>query len=199
MEFGGSLPHPQQSTNCPYPNQINPLFCPSHYWQAQLISFLVGLRTYQRLVCLGASSHVTWFLHFHLMHRVVSTCSDVSEGVLHTFLCWLNKLKWILNWCWNNRRKWLEQRPPWQPDLLLHFTCVSAHAIRLVRYIPSMGQKSILVNQYGVERTASLVTNTRLLKVLGFWHNQTRRTPCVHFECRLIKTLTTVFRTHTEI
>ena len=47
MEIGGSLPHSQQSTTCPYPSQINPFLCPSHFWQAQLVSFLVGLRTYQ--------------------------------------------------------------------------------------------------------------------------------------------------------
>jgi len=47
MELGGSLPHPQQPTTCPYPSQINPFLCPSHFRQAQLVSFLVGLRTYQ--------------------------------------------------------------------------------------------------------------------------------------------------------
>jgi hypothetical protein len=49
MELGGSLPHSQQSTNCPYPSQINPFLCPSHFWQAQFVSFSVGLRTYQHL------------------------------------------------------------------------------------------------------------------------------------------------------
>ena len=91
----------------------------------------------------------------------------------------------------------LEQRPPWHPDFLLHFTCVSAYATRLVRYIPCVGRKSISVNHYGVERTANLVTNTRLLKVLGFWENQTTQTPCAQFECGITKTLTTVFRTNT--
>ena len=47
MELGGSLPHSQQPTTYPYPNQINPFLCLSHFWQAQLVSFLVGLRTYQ--------------------------------------------------------------------------------------------------------------------------------------------------------
>jgi len=47
MELGVSLPHSQQSTTCPYPSQINPFFCPSHFWQAQLLSFLPGLRAYQ--------------------------------------------------------------------------------------------------------------------------------------------------------
>jgi hypothetical protein len=47
MELGGSLPHSQASTTCPYPSQINSFHCPSHFWQAQLVSFLVGLRTYQ--------------------------------------------------------------------------------------------------------------------------------------------------------
>ena len=45
--LGGSLPHSQESTTCPYPSQINPFLCPSHFWQTQLVSFLVGLRTYQ--------------------------------------------------------------------------------------------------------------------------------------------------------
>jgi len=47
MELGGSLPHSQVSTTCPYPSQINPFHCPSQFWQAQLVSVLVGLRTYQ--------------------------------------------------------------------------------------------------------------------------------------------------------
>ena len=169
-----------------------------------------------------------------LMHRAVSTCSDVSEGVLLIFLGWLNKLMLMLVWCsgrkfpsyggerrcgaicWNitcckisertslqgvepNRRIWFEQWPPWQPDFLLHFTCVSAHAIWLVRYIPSIGRKSILVNHYGLERTANLLTKTRLLSDLGFWHNQTKLTHCVRFEYGIIKTLTTVFRTYCKI
>jgi len=32
MEIGGSLPHSQQSTTCPYPSQINPFLCPSQFW-----------------------------------------------------------------------------------------------------------------------------------------------------------------------
>ena len=47
MELEVSLPHSQESTTCPYPSQINPFLCPSHFWQTQLVSFLVGLRTYQ--------------------------------------------------------------------------------------------------------------------------------------------------------
>ena len=47
MALGGSLPHSQESTTCPYPSQINPFLCPSHFWQAQQVSFLVGLRIYQ--------------------------------------------------------------------------------------------------------------------------------------------------------
>jgi len=47
MELGGSLPRLQNSTTCPYRSQINPFLCPSHFWQAQLFSFLVGLRTCQ--------------------------------------------------------------------------------------------------------------------------------------------------------
>jgi len=34
MELGGSLPHSKESTTCPYPNQINPFLCPSHFWHA---------------------------------------------------------------------------------------------------------------------------------------------------------------------
>ena len=60
MELRGSLPHSQQSTTSPYPSQINPFLCPSHFWQAQLVSFLVGLWTYQHRGNVAASSHVTW-------------------------------------------------------------------------------------------------------------------------------------------
>ena len=56
IELWYSLPHSQQSTTCPYPNQINPLLCPSQFWRAQFVSFLVGLRTYQHPSSLGASS-----------------------------------------------------------------------------------------------------------------------------------------------
>ena len=48
MELGGSLLYRQQSTTCPYLSQINPFLCPSNFWLAQLVSFLVGLRTYQQ-------------------------------------------------------------------------------------------------------------------------------------------------------
>ena len=58
MELGGSLPHSQESTTCPYPSQINPFLCPSHFWQAQLVSFLVGLRTYQHPGIKGVGSDV---------------------------------------------------------------------------------------------------------------------------------------------
>jgi len=44
---GGSFPHSQGPTTCPYPIQINPFLCQSHFWQAQIVSFLVALRTYQ--------------------------------------------------------------------------------------------------------------------------------------------------------
>ena len=47
MELGGPLPQSQVSTTCPYPSQINPFLCPSPFWQAQLVSFLVQLQTYQ--------------------------------------------------------------------------------------------------------------------------------------------------------
>ena len=50
MDLGGSLPHSQESTTCPYPRQVNPFLCSSHFRQAKLVSFLVGLRTYQHPV-----------------------------------------------------------------------------------------------------------------------------------------------------
>jgi len=37
-----------------------------------------------------------------------------------------------------NTRPLLDQRPPWQPDLLLHFTRVSTHTTRLVWYVSSI-------------------------------------------------------------
>jgi len=51
MELGGSLPHSQESITSRYSSQISPFLCPSHFWQAQLVSFLVGLRTYQVFTC----------------------------------------------------------------------------------------------------------------------------------------------------
>jgi len=56
MELGGSLPHSQEFTTCPYPNQINPFPCLSHFCQAQIVSFLVGLRTYQ-YPCENSNTH----------------------------------------------------------------------------------------------------------------------------------------------
>jgi hypothetical protein len=50
MELWGSLPNSQDSTTCHYPSQINPFLYPSHFWQVQIVSFLVGLRTYQHPV-----------------------------------------------------------------------------------------------------------------------------------------------------
>jgi len=47
MKLGDSLPHSQETTTCPNPSQINPFLCPSYFWQEQVVSFLVGLRTYQ--------------------------------------------------------------------------------------------------------------------------------------------------------
>jgi len=47
MQLGGSLPHSQQPTTCPYPSQTNLFLCPSQFWQLLLVFFLVGLRTYQ--------------------------------------------------------------------------------------------------------------------------------------------------------
>ena len=64
------------------------------------------LGVYLDRISLAAISHVTWCLNFGLMHRVVITCPEVSKGVLPTFLGWLNKLKWMLNWC--SGRKFLQ-------------------------------------------------------------------------------------------
>jgi len=36
MELGGSLPHSQESTTCPYSSQINPFLCPSHFGRSSL-------------------------------------------------------------------------------------------------------------------------------------------------------------------
>ena len=60
MGIVGLLPNFQVSTTSPFPTQINPFLYPSHFWQAQLVSLVVGLRTYQhpctynvtlRLIC----------------------------------------------------------------------------------------------------------------------------------------------------
>jgi len=59
MELGGSLPHSQEPTTYPYRSQINPFFCPSHFWQAQLVSCLVGLMTYQHPGYFCGSESVT--------------------------------------------------------------------------------------------------------------------------------------------
>jgi len=60
MELGGDLPHSQQSTTCPYPSQINAFLCPSHFWQTQLVSFLVRLSTYQHpgTICSLVLQHI---------------------------------------------------------------------------------------------------------------------------------------------
>jgi len=66
MELGSSLPHSQESTTCPYPSQINPFLCPSHFRQAQLVSLLVGLRTYQHPDNSLAGSHIGNTSYSHL-------------------------------------------------------------------------------------------------------------------------------------
>jgi len=58
MELGVSLPHAQESTTYPYSIQINPFLCPSHFGQAQLVSVLVGLRTYQHLDIVFITSYM---------------------------------------------------------------------------------------------------------------------------------------------
>ena len=60
MILGGSLPCSQQPTTCPYPSQIDPFLCPSHFWQAQFVSFLVGLRTYQHSGTRRSNSRYFW-------------------------------------------------------------------------------------------------------------------------------------------
>ena len=75
MELGGSLPHSQQSTTFPYPSQINPYLCPSHFWQAQLVSFLVGLRTYQHPCMLEGPQHVLCLLYLWTLY-----CRGIQTG-----------------------------------------------------------------------------------------------------------------------
>ena len=81
MELGVSLPHSQESTTCPYPSQINPFLCPSHFWQAQLVSFLVGLRTYQHpcRVLRNTVRTITTVLQW----RIITTNSEVrlKDGI----------------------------------------------------------------------------------------------------------------------
>ena len=62
MELGGSLPHSQKSATCPYPSQIDPFLCPSHFWQAQLVFVQVGLRTYQH-PSVTMCSLIGWYTH----------------------------------------------------------------------------------------------------------------------------------------
>jgi len=89
MELGGSLPHSQESTTCLYPSQINPFLCPSHFWQARLFFFLVGLRTYQhpgkcvlyychrvstQLLLTNISYHISHHIYiiYIISHRIIS-------------------------------------------------------------------------------------------------------------------------------
>jgi len=75
MELGSSLPHSQESTTCPYPSQINPFLCPSHFWQEQLVSFLVGLRTYQH-------PGTSFSFQYHLVSfRPSITCLNIRPRI----------------------------------------------------------------------------------------------------------------------
>jgi len=67
-----SLPHSQESTNCPYPRQNNPFLCPSHFWQV-LVSSLVGLRTYQHngIQCFWNKHPYFEFVFYGLKHTNV--------------------------------------------------------------------------------------------------------------------------------
>jgi hypothetical protein len=84
MELGGSLHHSQQPTTSPYPSQINPFLCPSHFWQAHLFSYLVGLRTYQHpgtyqiskdiLIWRGSETSWQWVSVANDNGYVINTC-----------------------------------------------------------------------------------------------------------------------------
>ena len=81
MELGGSLPHSQQSTTCPYPSQINTFLCPSHFWQVQLVSFLVGLRTYQQPGTHDPQiSRLTIRLYWKKTRMSITTAASYSGG-----------------------------------------------------------------------------------------------------------------------
>jgi len=110
MELGGSLPHSQQSTTCPYPSQTNPILCPSYFWQAQLVSFLVGLRTYQHPgseVSLGVwiDNSEWWKVYIIVIVSIVIVVViktmgflRVNHSGLHTTKCKLLLACPSLNW-----------------------------------------------------------------------------------------------------
>ena len=82
MELGGSLPQSQESTTCPYPSQINLFLCPSYFWQGQLVSFLVRLRTYQHpSTTISFSSHQPLeplLCALCTTHKNKNACCDVN-------------------------------------------------------------------------------------------------------------------------
>jgi len=90
MELGVSLPHSQQSTICPYPNQINPFLCPSHFWQAQLVSFLVGLTTYQHPGTVYKGWHTRKGKIIFLMNSYICTIIALLHNVYYKkdYLIW---------------------------------------------------------------------------------------------------------------
>ena len=84
MELGGSLPHSQESTTCPYPSQINPFLCPSHFWQAQLVSFLVRLRAYQypgkNNVIHGVCEEYAWRNYWPSFLEISYVANDIGQN-----------------------------------------------------------------------------------------------------------------------
>jgi len=76
MEPGGSLPHSQQSTTCPYPSQIN-AFIPL---PITLVSVLVGLRTYQHPGMLHAVAQLVLTLHYR---KVAGSIRESVTGIFH--------------------------------------------------------------------------------------------------------------------
>ena len=92
IELGGSLPHSQGPPLFICLRQIWPFLCPSHFWQARLVSFLVGLRTYQH----PGSEIASWtseraspsFLHVHSNSNFGTRCdwniTVERYGVLRT-------------------------------------------------------------------------------------------------------------------
>jgi len=112
MELEGSLPHSQQSTTCSCPSQINPFLCPSHFWQTQFVSFLVGLRTYQH-PRYGQGCVVTaWLWCFHSIHIL----SKQSWGV-YEFIIW--KLKYPSPWKLKNDVRFLLLNEIQLPQLII--------------------------------------------------------------------------------
>ena len=105
MELGRSLPHSQQSTTCPYPNQINPFLCPTHVWKAQLVSFLVGLRTYQH----------TGNIPDERRPRLFTTKMETVRN-FYVITNQLNVVRISANT--NDSQKWITRLYHWQSSLL---------------------------------------------------------------------------------